>query len=253
VVRLSNGGILRGTVTEYLPGSHVVIVTAAGESKRFAAAEIASVTTGDAPPAAPAAPVLPVEPQAAPASVAAPVAPVAAPPPVTTPGLQTRAVVHAGDARFRFESHEPGLTLHLRTGTAISSRGVAATGYEPICAAPCEASLPAGTHEFGISLGGGLPVGVSDPLRLNGGETLDGFMGSRKKLRMAVLAAGGLIAVTGLVLILKNPKSFNEDSTTETRRNAGFGVAFGGIFFGVGGLVLIRDKPVLRVRPAAAR
>src|SRR5688572_18527288 len=54
VVHLNNGGMVRGSVSEYLPGSHVVIMTATGESMRFTAAEIASVNVGAGTPAAPA-------------------------------------------------------------------------------------------------------------------------------------------------------------------------------------------------------
>src|SRR3954471_22558833 len=40
VVRLKNGGMLRGTISELVPGGDVVLITATGEERRFAMRDV---------------------------------------------------------------------------------------------------------------------------------------------------------------------------------------------------------------------
>lgn len=135
VVELANGGSVRGTVVENIPGDHVTVQLVTGEMRTFAAAEVARVTMGSAAPV-----MTPV------------IVPVPTPPPLPT-GIELE-VVGEGD--------EP-ITLHRLTGTATVSvwtgRGVGTASidaFEPICVSPCTTRIdPPATYTLGLSMGGG--------------------------------------------------------------------------------------------------
>lgn len=60
LVRLVNGDVYRGTIAESVRDSHVIIVTAAGDKRRFEWAEVAFAgAAGQAPPSRPRNPVEP--------------------------------------------------------------------------------------------------------------------------------------------------------------------------------------------------
>jgi hypothetical protein len=88
--------------------------------------------------------------------------------------------VHAGEARLKLTVAEPGTTSHLRSGEAmgIGSAGwrrvvaVHSFSYTSICTAPCEASLPAGTHRLARSTTDSRPI---EPEDASGEECVDGM------------------------------------------------------------------------------
>lgn len=168
-VRLQNGGLLRGTISELVPGDYVVLITATGDVRRFPMSEV--VYAGPA------------------AGLAAPPAP-DAPPGAAGTG---RGAAPPSDGRIRIgvRSTQPQVTLHQRIAAEVSrgaamsfgvgfggggfgvgaGSGVGVTPYAssgatymPLCLAPCELSMTPGTYYFGLSLDDGLPVGDNRPL-----------------------------------------------------------------------------------------
>lgn len=140
VVELRNGGMVRGTLIENIPGDHVTIQIATGEVRTFSAAEVLRVG-------------------------AAPVAPVMTPV-VVEPGYPSGMTVPQPPmpmVRVRVEGTSEELSLHRLTGTASVSvwtgRGVGTAAIDQfaiVCGAPCEQQLPAGTYTLGVSQGNGM-------------------------------------------------------------------------------------------------
>ena len=133
VVETVDGGIVRGTIVENVPGDHVTIQLVTGEIRVLPAGSVLRVTMGAAAPP--------------PAAIMAPL-----PPPVD-PGVTLHVT-----------GTSPGLMLHRLTATATvtvwTGNGVGGAlidQFEPICAAPCDATVPPGTYTMGISSDGGTP------------------------------------------------------------------------------------------------
>lgn len=127
IVQLANGGMVRGTIIENIPGDHVSIQLATGEVRVFTATELRYAGPYVAP------------------QIAAPLPP---PPPA-------RRTVHV-----HVEGTSDDLTLQQVTGTATavvsSGRGFAQVQIDqfgPLCTAPCDLDLEPGTYTLGVSLG----------------------------------------------------------------------------------------------------
>ncbi len=171
LVLLKNGGMLRGTISELVPDDYVVVVTVAGETKRYpmsqvryaGPAERAPDGGGEAPPAQSSAGKRPDE-------------------------VRPAITVQAGEARVRLVSDPPGQTFYKRVSTAMivgAHSGIRAAGYDEICTAPCQATLPSGTHTLAMSEPGGGPA-EAEPVTLpEGSSVLRGEYHSRKGLRVA--------------------------------------------------------------------
>lgn len=137
VVELRNGGMVRGTLVENIPGDHVTIQLATGEVRTFPASDV--VRVGSSTPD----PVMVPEP-----TYAQPAMGMAAQPPT----VNLRVV---GDSE--------GISLHRLTGTASVSvwtgRGVGTAAIDQfaiMCGAPCEQAIPAGSYTLGVSQGNGM-------------------------------------------------------------------------------------------------
>lgn len=140
VVELRNGGMVRGTLVENIPGDHVTIQIATGELRTFPSSDVLRV--GPAPAAPVITPVI-VEP-GYPSGMAVPQPPL--------PMVNLRIV-----------GTDEELSLHRLTGTASVSvwtgRGVGTAAIDQfaiVCGAPCEQQLPAGTYTLGVSQGNGM-------------------------------------------------------------------------------------------------
>jgi hypothetical protein len=180
LVKLKDGSLYRGTITELVPKSHVVLLLPSGESRRFSMADV--VFAGAAP-----------TPQAPAPSEPAP-APPAAEPKITV--LGSKATVH-------LTASEPDTQFLLREGqsqgvvaTRGGVRGFAASHYADICTAPCDATLPEGSHRLALSRSGGAPVETTDPIVLSGPSTLKGTYISQHGTRVT----GVVLLVVGLVV-----------------------------------------------------
>jgi hypothetical protein len=185
---LKNGGMLRGTISELVPNDYVVIALAGGESRRLAMTEVrfagrAEDAPRDSKP----------------------------PPEQPAPAQEVRpaVVLHAQEARLRFESDDPDVTFHRQTGSAqavaIGRGGIAraeSVAYDEICTAPCEATMAAGSYSFALSRGTGAAVPVEDRVVASpGATTLRGTYTSYTGVRVAgwITLVGGAIGGTALV------------------------------------------------------
>lgn len=130
-VRLADGGIVRGTVLDYVPGDHVTLQLSTGEMRTYRAGEFVDVAIGPAAPI-----VVPV------------------PVPVAPPTEPMAHLSVTGDVE--------GLSLHrviasatvgVWTGRGMSS--VRIDAFDLICHAPCEVDVPAGSYELGVAPDGG--------------------------------------------------------------------------------------------------
>jgi hypothetical protein len=256
VVLLKNGGLLRGTISEYVPGSHVVLVTVAGETKRLGAAEVTYAGPAAGAPGA------------------ARGGGRAGPMPLVT--------VNAAEAPLRLRSDQGDVTFYVRTGEStgsavttgfgfgFGSRGSAVMpstaftsvhgrSYGRICVAPCEATVPAGSYMLALSKGGGSPIEAEEMVRVNGPSTLQGAYTSYAALRTAGIVVTVASLATGLYLAFT---SFDRDAGCDEgdgscgdvdtgRLLVGAGVVAGGSI--VGGILAAKsDEVSIQVLPASA-
>jgi hypothetical protein len=248
VVRLKNGGLLRGNISELVPGGTVTIVTMTGGTRTFNMSEVAY-----AGPAA-------QDPQAAPAQ-----APAAAPPPPAPP--QPYVTVHAAEARIQFHSVEEDTTFYRRSGAAYAEGhygwarvSSVAKGYERICTAPCEASLPSGRETIAFGHDNDDEPKELDSVTLPPGNSLVSLSfkdrGGVRTAGVVTMVAGAALGVTLLALLYVDQKDGchgcdnDARATRDTIYLLGGGAAFG-IAFGVGiPLIRVKDKPTLDVSPS---
>lgn len=187
VVQLTNGGMVRGTIVENLPGDHVTIQLATGELRTFASAEVASAgpAAQDVIPPAPGT-ALVAQPRTAPY----------APPSPTV--------------RVHVEATSPDLTLQEVIGT---STGVVSTGrgfstimidnFAPLCTAPCDVDLPARTYILGVSQGQGSARRADHNLfTIDGDMQLELEYESREAARIVgwIVFIGGALVGAGVML-----------------------------------------------------
>lgn len=262
IVRLKNGGLLRGKISELIPGDSVTIVTLAGKTREIAMNEVdyAGPSAEDPQLAAPPAP-----------------APAAVPKASEDLGSEREAssgngekarpyiTVHGKEARLHIVSNEEGITFHRQASSAVAvgAGGSAfATGYERICTAPCDVSLPAGTETLALSREGKRPI-AAEPVTLPPGKSeLRGSFESRSGVRTAgwVLMFGGGIA--GAVLMFTATSSEKDCSIgadyclDKTTLNVSQLIG-GGVLMGVGigaGVLMVRvpDKAMVEVAGSGA-
>jgi hypothetical protein len=257
VVRLKNGGLLRGKISELIPGDSVTIITLSGKTREFPMSEV-----DYAGPAA-------KDPQAT-SEAAAPAAKAATPvaddeeeeedsKPKARSAAKPYVTVNGRESRLHIVAPEAGITFHRQSATAVSG-AIYATGYERLCTAPCQVTLPAGTETIALSRDGDPPI-AADPVTLPAGDAqLHGRLESRGGIRAAgwLTLIGGAVA-GGVVMFTSSSKgqecSFGTCSET-TEINMGqliAGAALMGVGLGVG-LVLVRvpDSAVVQVESASA-
>ncbi|MDC0746845.1 hypothetical protein [Polyangium mundeleinium] len=195
IVLLKDGGMLRGTIVEKDPEGSVTILLPSGKSRTV---DMDDVTYAGAESARPKA--KPDEDDEDEDEDEAP----------ARKGRRSKTkpfiTVKAGEASLKLESDEPNATYHVRSGSAyvVGSRGSAVgQSFTEICTAPCEASLPVGTHYLALSKQGGVPVLSADPVRLDGPSRIVGSYTSNAGTRMAGLGVlvGGIV-VGGVVMLV---------------------------------------------------
>lgn len=196
VVRLKNGSLLRGTISELLTGESVTIVTVTGKTREFPMSEVEYAGPADRDPAAAARPAS-VAAQPAAADVEARVSPEATKvrPYVTRDGKE---------ARLHLTSEPEGLTFHRQTGSAVAlgpGGSAYATGYDRLCTAPCDITLPAGTEVLALSDGDESPR-VAEPISFPPGKSqVVGNLESRAGTRIAGWTIAGASLIVGVALV----------------------------------------------------
>jgi hypothetical protein len=178
---LKNGGLLRGTISELVPGDTVTIVTLAGATRRISMDAVKYAGPADHAPG-------PDE------ETAEEVAPRKPTPAAKAPGSFT-----ADEVPVSFVApNQEDVTLYLKT-----------QAFTRVCTAPCEAVLPAGGQQLALGIGTQRPVALEELTHLTGRSKLVGYYDSHKSERKtgwaifgvslglgAVLATGGAIAAT---------------------------------------------------------
>lgn len=253
VVLLASGGIVRGTISELLPGDRVVIVSLTGSTQTFRWAEVryAGAAAG------------------APAASNAAAAPAPSPPADSSPQAVTDSrdkggrvrplvTVHAPEARLELRADTPDVTFHVSTGAAVSDtwNRVSAIGYDRICTAPCEASIAAGTYSLALSLEGDSPVPWRAPVALPAGaSTLEGRYRSNGGIRAVgwtLMVAGPAAGLAAILLIKKEDcvGSYCTSQFSPAGLLIGILLTGGGI---MGGrlLTMVDDSAEIRVVPGA--
>jgi len=248
IVRMKDGGMLRGTIAESKAGQFVTIVLITGEARKIPAADYLYAGPVDAPSSVPA---------PAPAAAVA-----AVPAPNPNDSRRPLVTVEGPEARIQFESTPASVTLHRRSssaGLAGMRGGFMISGYDEICTAPCRVSLPAGTYTFAGSKPRGRAV-EADPVTLPSGTSiLHATYHDHSSTRvMGVLVMVASIA-GGLALeydgFSNGPQTCDEfnicsRSANTTEIAAGLGVALAGTI--VGYVILrIPDKIEFTVGPGA--
>jgi hypothetical protein len=188
IVRLKNGGLLRGTISELVPGDSVTIITASGKTREFKMAEVDYAGPADRDPQATAKPAAP--PATAPAAETTDAADASKTEPLVT--------VSGQRADLQLTSEPEGVTFHRQSGSAVAvgARGAAvAIAFDRLCTAPCKVSLPAGTETFALSRAGEFPI-FAEPVTVPAGPSQ--VVGSFKS-RSGVRVAGWVIAVGSVV------------------------------------------------------
>jgi hypothetical protein len=253
IVRLNNGGLIRGKISELIPGDSVTIVSIAGKTRDFKMSEVAYAGPADKDPQAPAKPEAAVS---APASEGKESADKS----TDSKGYVT---VHGQEARLHLVSDEPGLTFHRQVGSAVAvgPGGAAfARGFERICTAPCDVSLPAGTETLAISRLNGSPVIAESVTIPAGNSEVRGRFQSRAGLNIAGWVIAGASLVGGGLLLLnsfgtKQSCSMYSGCVDDPTLNgpmmlSGVVILCAGVPIGIG-MGLVGPKPIVEVNPSS--
>ncbi len=255
IVRLRDGGMVRGTISELAPGGDVVIVTIAGEARRFAMRDVAFAgpVASDSP-----------APPAAPLPAAAPSAPV--------PPVDARVAVSVVASEKDLTVHERGSTMSgtIYGGYHGGSGSITLQQYQPLCIAPCTASLSRGAHTLAASLPGGRPVDSGDVVRVDGPSKLEVTYTSHRDVRIGavvVMGAALAVAVAAPIVIISSSGSDGSNcnvndpgfSTCFDNQRSDYGTAFAVAGAGIGVAtvalfvaILVKDSVEFHVTPATA-
>jgi len=179
VVKMKNGDLYRGTIIELVRNDHVVVLLPSGESRQFPMSEVSYAGAAAGAPSD---------------------LPVAAP---------QKVVSSPSEVEIKFQANQPDVRLMLRAGSATgvgySGRGavsIVANDYRDVCAAPCVATLPAGSQRLALSLAGGPPVEVEDAVSLTDAAVLKGTYESNSSTRVTGAALGIAATVVGVGIMI---------------------------------------------------
>lgn len=224
LVRLKDGSMLRGTISEMVPGDFVLIVLITGEKRRIPEGSVAYAGPADGAPV--------------PAPLPVPAAPAPA------PALRAEVVIEGPSAHVAFVSEPDGMQLFKRS--AVAAGRSYAVGYDELCTAPCRFSLPAGTHYFAVARRAGVPLKLS-PLRLPAGElTLIAKVDNRRTARVVVASSSAAVALVGTIALIAGATSRN-GGTLQIVGVTALGASLGGFT----SLLALGDNAELGVVPGA--
>jgi len=238
VVHLKNGGILRGTISELVPGQYVTIVLITGETRKIPFTEVEHAGAANEPAKANAAP--------AAATAAATDFPAAA---AKSGEAQPFAVVHAAESRVSVTSNPTGITLFRRAASAGFNGQGTVSGYDEVCTAPCNVSMPAGTHTFAVAKPGGKPH-EADAITLPAGNaTMSAAVVDRTAIRIGVGLAGAAALVGGFVMIFAGSTPEDPASSGQIIGAAVLGGLGGGM---MGAAFAIPDGAEITITPGTS-
>ena len=194
IIRLKNGGLLRGTISELVPGDYVTLVLITGETRKVAYADVQYAGAASAETGVPA---------AAPAGVVAAAPAAVGPMPSSNKSTENQpfAVVHAAESVVSVVSKQDGLTLFRRAASAeASGSSISVTGYSEVCTTPCSVSMPSGTHTFAVARAGSKPHEAEAVTLPAGKATMTIAVVDRSAIRVGVGVLGAVGLIAGLAL-----------------------------------------------------
>lgn len=126
--------------------------------------------------------------------------------------------------------------------------------YQPICEAPCEATLLSGRHRIALTLRGGPPINVQQPIDVSVPSIVEGRYVDKRRLRKAGWAVFVTGAVAGMVMMFASVDYRNDPFVTGNQiRNPGVFYSGVGIFLSsiIAGAVLAaqNDEAYVNVFP----
>jgi hypothetical protein len=147
----------------------------------------------------------------------------------------------SGGATLRLRATQPDATYLLKVGRQdLLPRFMITIGrppisqitihtYQPLCAAPCDVTLPPGDYIFGMTQGDSRILD-SKRLTLRGGETLTGTWVSRRAVRLLMAYSGLAAMLGGFIVAIKRGQECVAGSCSTTHPHAwlGLGIAVGG-------------------------
>jgi hypothetical protein len=238
LVRTRDGGMLRGTIIEKVPGDHVEIQLPNGQTRSLKMSEVeyAGPAGGDAAPA-----------------------------PAPAVMRTNTTTIDVPMARLELQSKQQGLTFHRKAGSGYGaaagwvggnnsgpvSLAFTSTSFERLCTTPCAAEVPKGTYKLGLSLRDGGVV-ATEALDLRGHMRLEGEYTSNANTRRAGWAVAILSVGIGTALALTSTRD-NCDSNNICTSNHPYLIP-GIIVLGAGGtlgflMTFVGDDVSIRATP----
>lgn len=249
MILLKDGSMVRGTIEEIVASDRVVIMTRSGERRTYSMSEVtyagpASSAPTAAPPSTP--------------------APTPAPAPAAPERPRELVTVIGREARLQLRANKPTVTFHRKSATAMSNTytNIRATGWDVMCTAPCEVSMPEGTYSLAISEGDEAP-GEAAPVTIPPGVSMVyGEYENNSGLRTAVAVGGWVLAGAGVFVAIKSVNNKEEEEcvgdycqTHEAFDSSLFIVGAAMMLVGAGvatfGPPAIKDKGKIRVVPGS--
>lgn len=181
LVLLKNGGMLRGTISELVPGETVTIVTAAGKTREIPMSDVSYAGPADKAPTG--IETKEPEPREEPETKDQEEAGTDDEDKDDEDEPKPYVTVYAKRAKLQLESKPEGLTFYREAASAEGTGSGSAAGYERLCTAPCKIALPAGTETLAISDADGVPR-KARPVTLRPTDTVvRGYFESRSSER----------------------------------------------------------------------
>jgi hypothetical protein len=127
-------------------------------------------------------------------------------------GLAPRAFAQepaTAATKVHFEAAAADADFHVRLddarggGWSVVPHIDDAPGYVRVCAAPCDATVAAGTYRLALSAPGGSPLEPAEPVTIQGPSRVTGAYTSRRGLRIAGWSMMGGGVIVGSVLAIE--------------------------------------------------
>ena len=221
VVLLSDGGMVRGTIAEIVPESHVVIVTLTSEMRRY---EWSDVDWAG-------------------------------------PAAQMPARRNEGDEGGENDEGdvprtEDEVLVQLQMlgveddPYTFFVEGRVANRWRELCVAPCEEAVTPGANRFAIQRRGGARIPAENDVTIDGPAIVTGRYVDNSGARVGggVLTAGSLLAGISLIVVGTAVQSDKGEPTNWTLVGVGSGIIAAGLTLGIV-ITTRRDRAVVNVRP----
>jgi len=189
LVRLRDGGLLRGTIAELSAGDHVTIVLLTGETRRVAAADFSFAGPAEEAPRAGTT----RTPDAATGATAIPAAPPEDSTPPPTPPAATRGAPSVSGARVRFRSPNGGRVIV----DAAGETGAAPT-FTRVCTTPCALVMPVGAYHIALTRSGLPRLTVEHLVPIEDRDRIDVDYETRNGTRVGGLVLIGIAGAAGV-------------------------------------------------------